>query len=478
MWKKKDPYINGRHLNWRSYQVSLQKQGAWSISRESKKSIFLKRAILTAGLLSLVIPAALSYFNSEPNSAQKANLKALPQKPPDTGQITKKDVKKLIETTRQKQSGAGKTVLEFDGLERADLELNSLELDGLTIDLTTSIDQTLQTYLAKRLDRKNSRYIGIVVMNAQNGRILAMVGFNKDNQQNNPCLSGQFPAASIFKIVTAAAAIDYCGYNAGTKLKFNGRKHTLYKRQLRDKVNRYTNNLSFADSFAQSVNPVFGKIGALMLGKDILEKYATAFGFNESIDFELPVTPSKLKVNDDSYHWAEVASGFNNDTTLSPLHGAVMVSAVLNAGRMKSPTIIETLSDKNGKIIYRSDASWHGQAMTKQAATSLISMMKTTIRAGTGRKAFRGAKKDSILSKLHIGGKTGSIFNRAHDTRFDWFAGFASEKNGNQKLAIAVMVGHQEYIGRRAAEYARLAMAHYYKDYFVKVKGKTNNSDS
>jgi cell division protein FtsI/penicillin-binding protein 2 len=127
----------------------------------------------------------------------------------------------------------------------------------------TSLDLGLQQYLLKKMDRVNSRYIGIVTMQPDTGRLLTMAGFNKIDPDQDPCLVADYPAASLFKIITAAAAIEEKGYTARTRLKFNGYKHTLYKRQLTDRTNRYTNAISFKDSFAQSVNPVFGKIGAL-----------------------------------------------------------------------------------------------------------------------------------------------------------------------------------------------------------------------
>jgi cell division protein FtsI/penicillin-binding protein 2 len=73
-----------------------------------------------------------------------------------------------------------------------------------------------------------------------------------------------------------------------------------------------------------------------------------------------------------------------------------------------------------------------------------------------------------VLSRLKLGGKTGSISNRSQDTRFDWFVGFATEKKGTEKIVVSVMVGHEEYIGIRAGQYARMVIEHYFKDYFTK----------
>ena len=123
-------------------------------------------------------------------------------------------------------------------------------------------------------------------------------------------------------------------------MQFNGYKHTLYKSQLKERTNRYTNTISLKNAFAQSVNPVFGKIGKLRLGGTQLEKFADAFGFNTTINFELPLAPSHFKAEDIPYNWAELASGFNNDTTISPFHGAD-----------QPPDMIPQTSRETGRIV-------------------------------------------------------------------------------------------------------------------------------
>ncbi len=348
-----------------------------------------------------------------------------------------------------------------------------IQKEGRFYQMEASVNISLQQLLQKQLDRRNSRHIGIVTMDPATGRILAMVGYDKNDPATNPCLNNQFPAASIFKIITAAAAIEEKGYTPNTVLKFNGYKHTLYKNQLKERNNRYTNRVKFKDSFAQSINPVFGKIGALYLGREPLQNYATAFGFNRSVNFDQDLGPSRMDISEKPYHWAEIASGFNRDTTLSALHGAMIAAAVANNGIMVEPTIIDRVIDQSGKTIYRSRATAYQQAIKPQTSKALAALMQRTVRAGTCRGTFRGARKDAVLSRLEIGGKTGSIYNKGREARFDWFVGYAGEKKGPAKFAIAVVVAHQKYIGKRAAYYARLAIKHYFRDYYAQRKLKS-----
>jgi len=340
----------------------------------------------------------------------------------------------------------------------------------------TSLSIPLQQYLIRKLNTSTSRYIGIVVMDPSLGRVLAMVGFDKTGTSDNPCLDNRFPAASVFKIVTAAAAIETCGLGPKSMLKYNGSKHTLYKSQLKDETNRYTNQVTLRDSFAQSINPVFGKLGANCLGKDTLKKYAAAFGFNREIDFAVLFPASVWEISDVPYRWAEIASGFNREIRISPLHGALMASAILNQGRLPEPTIIDQITDENGKILYIARKATIGQAITPRVCKDVHDLMRATVSSGTSRKAFQGYRKDRVLSKLSIGGKTGSIDTENHDARYDWFVGFAQEKGGSGSVVISVVVAHEKYIGTRASTYARMAMKQYFRDYFALREEQTKNA--
>lgn len=364
----------------------------------------------------------------------------------------------------------------FDDSSLVNLKNKRIDVftNGRRFSVDTSIDIPLQNFILKKLDTSTARYIGIVAMDPTTGKVLSMVSFNKTDSSRNLCVDSRFPAASIFKIVTASAAIEKNGFRPSHEFKYNGMKHTLYKSQLKKQTNKYTNRISFQDSFAQSVNPVFGKIGVHYLGKTTLEEYAEAFGFNRNINFEIQVDPSAVHLSDTPYQWAEIACGFNQDTTISPLHGAMMASAIINQGRLMEPAIVVRIVDENDNVIYRNTSVSMNQAITPEASKTLNGLMAETIRSGTAKKAFRGYRKDKILSKLNIGGKTGSMDNDTHDARYDWFVGFAEEKGGTAKIALSVLVAHEKYIGLRASYYARTAIKAYFGNYFAKSQNLTS----
>jgi cell division protein FtsI/penicillin-binding protein 2 len=467
LFKRKKPTT--RQLDrpdWRAYQERLRRQymPARRNRRRTPRDPGRYRGLALAALAVLFLAGGYRVFFSGPREEAPAPARhaAAAAAPAGSGMlIEKKDVRILL---------GGTPLVNLKD------HVVQVTFDGSPYRLTTSLNLDLQQYLLDKMDRVNSRYIGIVAMEPDTGRILAMAGFNKIDPQQDPCLTADYPAASLFKIVTAAAAVETKGYGAGTRLKFNGYKHTLYKRQLTDKTNRYTSAISLKDAFAQSVNPVFGKIGALYLDREALEVYGNAFGFNRDVNFELPWPTSRLAIKDDTYRRAEIASGFNRQTTISPLHGAVIVSAVVNGGKPIEPTLVDRITDKAGHPVYETRPRFMEAAVSAHTAKVLRQLMTATVTSGTARKAFLGYSRSKVLSRLKLGGKTGSIFNRPHDARFDWYVGYATEKKGHEKMVVAVVVAHEEYIGTRAGQYARMAIEHYFKDYFARQK--ENGEDS
>ncbi|MFP3981720.1 MAG: penicillin-binding transpeptidase domain-containing protein, partial [Desulfobacterales bacterium] len=334
----------------------------------------------------------------------------------------------------------------------------------------TSLDPDLQESLISMMDRRWSRQIAIVVMDPQTGRILGMASLDKTGSGTNPCLSAAFPAASLFKIITAAAGMESCGYGPETRLNFNGGKYTLYRSQLEETTNQYTNSITLEQAFSQSVNPVFGKIGKNCLGGARLEKYATRFGFNREIDFDLPLDTSVVKISDQAYNWAETACGFNSTTRISPLHGAMLAAAVVNNGRLMVPRIVDTAS-VNGRVVYRGKTEILNRCVTPETARRMRPLMDASVIRGTARGSFRGKTGQKLLRNFHIGGKTGSINNNPQQLKYDWFAGYAQHRKSGEKIAVSILVAHEKYLGTRSPEYFRKIVSDYFEN-------RTNTSES
>ncbi len=362
-----------------------------------------------------------------------------------------------------------KKILSVTPVLNADTNVFFLDDDDRSFTITTSLNIDLQEFLLsqlerlKKLTRGKPRNISFVVMEPVSGKILGLAGFDLDNPDINPCYQSTYPAASIFKIITAAVAVETLGFTPETPLYFNGSKYTLYKKQMKETRNKYTAQTSFAQAFAESINPVFGKISQNQIKKETLSKYVTVFGFNATIDSELNFDSGYITITEEPYQWAELGSGFNRETTISPIFGAMLTSSIVNSGKIPVPNIVEHVTDKNGTIVYQWENNIYNSAIQPETAGIVMDLMERTISKGTAKKAFQGYLKNQTLSQLTIGGKTGSLYNKERTIKYDWFTGFGTEKKGNRKLAVSIVVGHGEYYGTKASEYGKMILEHYFK---------------
>ncbi len=448
---------NKKENSWRDFQSE------YILEKKKKDRFFKKIKALTGVSVLLILIAGLWFFKFSPLGDQDSNQKTKKTAFTTNPEEALKDPNQLSKTQVN-------NILSHTKFTTTDQNIFFVETAESSYKISTSIDVYLQEYLLslidrlKKLNRGKPQRIAFVVMEADTGKILAMTGFDLENPKANPCIESNFPAASIFKIVTASAAVETLGYTPQTQLYFNGNKYTLYKRQLKDVKNKYSYKISFSRAFAESVNPVFGKIGKNYLGREKLEIYADAFGFNQTINSEINFVSGSFETNNSEYHLAELGCGFNNDTTISPVFGAMLISAVINQGNVMLPSIVEHVTDSDGQIIYKNKKSTYKTAISKKTASTMMQLMEKTISKGTARKSFRGASKDVVLSKLMIGGKTGSLYNKAHTVKYDWFTGFGNEKSTNRKIAVSIVVGHRKYIGTRATTYAKMILKKYFKN--------------
>lgn len=318
--------------------------------------------------------------------------------------------------------------------------------------------------MVKLLRQYKPDYGAFVALDATTGKILSLISYAEDDQwvPQNLSLRATFPSASVFKVVTAAAAISERKMNAGSIVSFNGRAHTLYRKNIfQDSTNRWTTHMTLKDAFARSVNAVFGKLGVFIVGPTELKSYAEKFGFNRKLASDLPVQEGKATITEDPWEIAEAASGFTRLNTMSPLQGALIAAAIANDGRLMEPYIVSTLKNSDGEVVYTGTPKLSSVVIEPQAAAEMKILMGETVSSGTSRGAFRGFKKGS-LGYVDVGGKTGSLTGNDPEGKYDWFVGYGT--SGEQRLAIAALVISKEYWKVKSSYLARKAIEVFFQE--------------
>jgi len=339
-----------------------------------------------------------------------------------------------------------------------------LDLDGRSVDaqLSLTIDPLLQSEMEALFSRYSPDYGAFVAVEPETGKVLSLVSHSHDAEQSqslgNLALRATFPSASIFKVVTAAAAIAEKNFSGNTLISFTGSNHTLYKSHvLRESAGRWARQMTLREAFGRSVNTVFGKIGAFSLGSERLKDYAERFGFNREIPSDLPIQEGTARIVDDAWSLAESASGYTLENRMSPLQGALIAASIANDGAMMQPYVVQSAHDsKNGELIYDSQPRLFGHTTDPETAKELKVLMRETVEKGTSRKAFRGFFKGRF-SELDVGGKTGSLTGDEPRGKYDWFVGYADWRG--KKIAICALTVHgklwkvkSSYLARRSIE--------------------------
>lgn len=347
--------------------------------------------------------------------------------------------------------------------------------EKITVEYT--LDPILQETAEKLFKSYKPDYGAIVMMDAETGGILAMVSHNKrDSEGSHLALRGTFPAASIFKIVTATAAIDKYHMSPQSIVAFNGSNHTLYKKNvLSDRVTRWTREMTLREAFARSVNTFFGRLTLERLQPQDLEDYAFRFGFNQKIATDIHFDNGITEIpKDNDYHLAELASGFNRVTRMSPIQGAMMASAIADDGLMKVPYIVQRAFNEEGELIFQAEPVTAAVTMTPAGADQVRDLMEATITLGTSRKSFKPLIRNKRFKELIVGGKTGSLTGDNPRGKTDWFVGYAM--NENQKIAIAALTVNVDYWTVKSSHLAQAMFQRHFKEQFSRENEKFFNA--
>lgn len=349
----------------------------------------------------------------------------------------------------------------LDSLEELPENLN---FRGKKLKLNYTLDKELTKYMKKLLLRHRSDYTSIVLVDNDNGHILSAIDYTKKGKKFGSLLSfsSTNPAASIFKIVTASELIENSEVDLNSEFEYKGRSTTLYKYQLKDLKNRkWIRNTSFKKAFATSNNVVFGKAAIDNLSSDGLLNMAEKFGFNQNLVDELSIGISNLKVPTNQYNLAELASGFNRTTLISPLHASLLSQVIANEGKMIKPSILVSVEQDN-KVIWKNDLDVQ-KVLSKESSKKIAEMMELTVRKGTARSIFRRMKR-RLKDKLFIGGKTGTISGGLPYGKRDWFVFYAKPKDGSSKgISGAIMIVNVKKWFVKSTFLAKNIIEYYYR---------------
>lgn len=305
---------------------------------------------------------------------------------------------------------------------------------------STHIKAQKNVFLAEKIDNLLRRFKPenaiILIVDPKSNEIIAW-GERKDNAiQSKPDYLSRntFPAASLAKTITIAAAMESNRYSLNSVIPMIGRAHHLYRNQLRVPENYHGPTVELQDAYAHSYNPPLALIG-MGVGASKLKAAAHKLGYNMNYAGGLPGR-SIYAPPDTGYGLAEASCGFTEATTLSPLQAAAQVRAIL----MKKPLEIPWASNLDG-YAPKTRLALDVGTFSENTYYGLRQAMLRSVTHGTAHKNVSTknmARKN--YDALYIGGKTGSLDGSDPKGRYDWFMGFAQSKEApNNAIVIVVL---------------------------------------
>lgn len=338
-----------------------------------------------------------------------------------------------------------------DTIETLRSKINDYYINGNSIKLT--LDRALQVYATEQLGSKKG---AVVVLRPKTGEVLAMVSkpnYNPSNIQNdweklladksspllNRATEGLYPPGSIFKLVTASLIINSNRENE--EIECSGEVN-VDGYTIKDYDGKVHGNTNLHDALINSCNSYFIKQSLSFNSKSLYDE-ALKFRFNRNVPSDIKVSQGVYPEKTDKKSVAQQSIG-QGAVLMTPLHAALMVSAIANDGVMMQPYMVQSVNDNEGKVLEKNNPKQIAQVIDKKTAHSLRDMMVDVVKSGTGVKAK--------TSKTVIAGKTGTAEVSGKEKSHAWFVGFAPAEN--PEVAIAVIIEHGGSGGSVAAPIA------------------------
>jgi penicillin-binding protein A len=307
---------------------------------------------------------------------------------------------------------------------------------GLTAELT--LDPNLQRSAQAVMRRYDMPEAGVVLMNVKTGDLLVYASHVGEGDPFDVNARAEAPAASIFKIVTAASLLENPTINAQTEQCYRGGQSRILAAELTDDPARDRWCASLAMAMGRSINVVFGRLARRYLTPESLTATAGAFGFGAPTPFDVETEAPGIELPADPVEFARSAAGFWH-TSLSPLAAASIAQTVANGGVTFKPRIVRAVLDGT-------ETEWQldhepytlRRAIPPPAAHELTKMMLQTVASGSAFKTFHDARGNPYLPHISVASKTGTLTRHEENRHYTWFVGFAPADK--PEVAIAALV--------------------------------------
>jgi len=343
--------------------------------------------------------------------------------------------------------------------------------------VVSTIDINAQRIIQKHIRQFNeefgSKNIGVLVMDPNNGEILAMAS-NQEYDLNDPrnlspfyseaelaamtdeqkmtalntiwkndVISIIYEPGSTFKPITVAAALEESLANDNSTYLCDG-KEFIPGLEKPIHCNKRSGHglITLAQSIMLSCNDAMMQIAALE-GREIFYNYERSFGFGQKTGIDLPGEQSGLIIAKDKLNASELAtSSFGQSVTVTMLQLAAAYSSIVNGGYYYQPHIVKEIINENGATVKKIDKLLVRQTVSESTSELLQKYLYLTVEEGTAKHAK--------VAGYSIGGKTGTAQKLPRDAKTYIVSFIGHVPAVNPEIVIYVMIDEPQNVEKQA----------------------------
>ena len=343
------------------------------------------------------------------------------------------------------------TLSDAGGIEiKGSREDRILPVDGQ--DLYTTLDVNIQKYATQlaweTMVKKEAKQVSIIVMRPDNGEILAMANVpeynlnspyelnyepdeeeaQKDkmdllnNMWRNFCINDTYEPGSIFKTVTATAALETGVVGLNDSFTCSGAT-VVSDRRIRCHKTTGHGTQDFTHTVYNSCNPAFVEWGR-RVGTDNMYLYMGKLGLLAKTGIDLSGEAGTIIHKQENVGAVELATmSFGQSFQITPIQMLRAVSAIVNGGRLVTPHFGLYTGSSDGSVVNEFAYSTQDEAISSQTSETMKKILEGVVSEGGGTKAY--------IDGYSIGGKTATSqkLPRGSGKYISSFIGFAPADN-------------------------------------------------
>ena len=314
--------------------------------------------------------------------------------------------------------------------------------NNLRLTLDANIQKFAEQAAQKAFIQKEADSVSILVMNPQNGEMLAMVDYPEfnlnepftltetyadkgDDEQDalnqmwrNHCINDTYEPGSTFKIITASAALEEHVVSLEDRFHCPG-YIVVEDRRIRCHKTTGHGAESFVEGIENSCNPVFINVG-LRIGADRFYDYFEQFGLLQKTNIDLPGEAATIMHKREDIGLVELATvSFGQSFQITPIQLATTVSSIINGGNRVTPHVGMQVEKEDSTCVRKMEYEPQTGICSPDTSEKMRFLLEKVVSEGGGNKAY--------IEGYSIGGKTATsqTLPRSANKYISSFLGFA-----------------------------------------------------